>query len=707
MRLLPSWLREFVSIPVDDTKLADDLTMAGISVEGVLNENGETVYDIDITPNRVDAMNHYGVARDCAAVYNADLKPAGAQLPATTGNAGFTIEIADADLCARYTSRLVRGVTIKPSPEKVAKRLTLLDSRPISNVADATNYVLQELGHPTHAFDLDKLEGKIIVRRARDGETIKTLDGVERKLTKDDLVIADAKKAVAIAGVMGGFDTMITETTKNVLIEAAWFDPSAIRRTSRRLGMHTDASHRFERGADWNCTVLACDRVAQLILETAGGTLDGGLIDVVARKVDRPTLSLRRSEVRRILGTTSEGKEIESGEIERILRHLGFLVTSGRSMTIIAVAKAPTTGAGGAHAAVAEEPADFTVQVPTWRLDVDREIDLIEEVARIYGYDRFPNTLPAFSGAVQELPDERKETRLRRDLLALGYNQAISLSFISHQEAKEFAPSSMEIVEVANPLSEEASVMRTSLVPSMLDMLARNLNYGTTDVRLFEFGNAYEKVGDKAAQYRRATMGASGNAVAGDVHEKPRPYTFFDMKGDIETLLAAFQYSNLYFDANAGDYYHPGRSARAVMDGRRIAQFGQIHPKVAAEHKLKQDVYVAEFDLERLYQQALKEIAYQKIANYPAVDRDFSFIFDDSVSFERIHSAVDALRLSELRRFWPVEIFRGGSVPAGKYSVLLRAEFQSAERTYRDEEIAVWAAQIVTALGALGGTQRA
>ena len=705
MRLLASWLREFVNIPVDDNKLADDLTMAGISVEGVMSEGGETVYDTDITPNRVDAMNHYGVARDCAAVYNSDLKPAAIDLPRPENKTGFTVEIQAPDLCARFTGRIITGVTIKESPEAIQKRLKLLEQRPISNAADATNYVMWAYGHPTHAFDLDLLEGnKIIVRRAHDGEVIKTLDGVERKLTKDDLVIADAKKAVGIAGVMGGFDTMITEKTKNVLIEAAWFDPACIRRTSRRLGMHTDASHRFERGADWGFAATANDHVAKFILDTAGGTL-GPLVDQIARKVERPTLSLRRSEVKRILGVTAEGKEIESGEIERILRHLGFGVTAGRATTTVAAPKAPTSGVGGTHAAVAEEPADFSVQVPTWRLDVEREVDLIEEIARIFGYEKFPNTLPSFSGAVQELPDERKETRLRRDLLALGYNQAISLSFISHQEAREFA--SIDIVEVANPLSEEASVMRTSLVPSMLDMLARNLNYGTTDVRLFEFGNAYEKSGERAEQYRRLAMGATGNAVSADVHQQARSYTFFDMKGDIEAMLAAFQYNNLYFDASTADYFHPGRSARIVIDGRKVGQFGQIHPKVAAERKLKQDVFVAEFDLERLYQQPLKEITYKKIANFPAVDRDWSFIFSDEVTFERIRSAVDALRLSELRKFWPVEVFRGGSVPAGKYSVLLRAEFQSSERTYRDEEVAVWAAQIVAQLKALGGTQRA
>ncbi len=706
MRILPSWLREFVNIPVDDNKLADDLTMAGISIEAVMNEDGETVYDVDITPNRVDAMNHYGVACDCAAVYNADLKSATLDLPRPENKTGFTVEIQAPELCARFTGRTITGVTIKESPASIQKRLKLLEQRSISNVADATNYAMWAYGHPTHAFDLDLLEGnKIIVRRAHDGEVIKTLDGVERKLSSEDLVIADAKKAVGIAGVMGGFDTMITAKTKNVLIEAAWFDPAAIRRTSRRLGMHTDASHRFERGADWGFAATANDHVAKFILDTAGGTL-GALIDQIARKVERPTIALRRSEVTRILGRNSEGKEIEAGEIERILRHLGFGVTAGRSTAGVSTAKAPTSGVGGAHAAIVEEPVDFSVQVPTWRLDVDREIDLIEEVARIYGFERFPNTLPSFSGGVQELPEARKEARLRRDLLALGYNQAISLSFISHQEAQSFAPG-MGVVEVANPLSEEASVMRTSLVPSMLDMLARNLNYGTTDVRLFELGNAYEKMGEKAEQYRRAAMGATGNAVPGDVHEKARPYTFFDMKGDIEALLSAYHYGNLYFDANTSDYFHPGRSARIVMDDRRIAQFGQIHPKVAAERKLKQDVYIAEFDLERLYQQPLKEIAYRKLSNYPAVDRDFSFIFDDAVTFERIRNAVEALRLSEMRGFWPVEIFRGGSVAAGKYSVLLRTEFQSADRTLREEEIVLWTQQIVAALGTLGGTQRA
>jgi phenylalanyl-tRNA synthetase beta chain len=700
MRILPSWLREFAPIRADDQKLADDLTLAGLSVEAVLSEGGQTVYDLDITPNRVDAMNHYGVARDCAAIYDVDLKPAALNLPKPENTTGFAVQIDEPQLCARFTGRIITGVTIKDSPKPVAERLTLLEQRPISNAADATNYVMWAYGHPTHAFDLDLLEGnKIIVRRAHDGEVIKTLDGETRKLTKDDLVIADAKKAVGIAGVMGGFDTMITAKTKNVLIEAAWFDPSAIRRTSRRLGMHTDASHRFERGADWGFTAVANDHVARFILDTAGGTL-GAQIDAIAREVKRPTLSLRRSEVKRILG-----QDIDAGEIERILRRLGFGVTSGRSTVTMAVVRGPASGSGGAHAAIAEAPADFSVQVPTWRLDVEREIDLIEEITRIYGYDRFPNTLPTFSGGVQELPYERHENRLRADLLALGYNQAISLSFISHAEAKEFT--SATPVEIANPLSEEASVMRPTLVPSMVAMLSHNLNRGNENVRLFEIGKAYELNSGKTEEHPRATLGATGAAISGNVHHKAEPYNFFDLKGDIESLLANFQQQSLYFDASTSDYYHPGRSARIVLDGRKVGQFGQLHPKVAAERKLKQDVFLAELDLERLYQQPLKDVRYTPIPRYPAVDRDWSFIFDDAVTFERMRAAVEALRIKELRGFWPVEVFRGGSVPTGKYSVLLRAEFQSGERTLRDEEVTVWAAQIVKAMETLGGAQRA
>jgi len=555
--------------------------------------------------------------------------------------------------------------------------LTLIDQRPINNAVDATNYTLWEMGKPTHVFDLDLLEGgRIVVRRAKDGEKLKTLDGVERKLTSEDLVVADAVKAVGLAGTMGGFDTMITDKTRNVLIESAWWDPVTVRKMSRRHGLHTDASHRFERGADFESTVLSCNRVAELILQSGGGELRGEVIDVIARQLDQAPISLRLGEVHRILG-----EDLPAHEVLRILRHLGFELLPEPAMD------------------------EFMVRVPAWRMDVEREIDLIEEVARLHGYDKFANRLPAFVGSVVDQPDAAKDDKLRSTLLALGYNEAISMTFISHAEAEQFSTS--RVIELANPLSEEASVMRSSMVPGMVNMLAYNLNRGSEDVRLFEAGNVFEATGNSTVELKRICFGATGSAVATGVHEAPRPFSFFDAKGDIDNLLSAFQHSALIFDAQTADYYHPGRSARAVMDGNVVAQFGQLHPDVAATRKLRQETFVGELYLDVLYRNGLRDVRYRSLPKYPAVQRDFSFVFSDGVSFEDMHRTVMSLRVAELRSLVPAEIFRGGNVPAGKYSLLLRATLQADDRTLREDEVARWSAQIIATLEKLGGTIRA
>ncbi len=713
MRIIPSWLREFADIAVDDRQLAEGLTSAGIAVESVQIENGETVYEMDFTTNRVDAMNHYGVAREASAIYNVELKPveplAGRtedpSAPAKTGpsvgmtNGGFRITIEDPHGCARYTARIVRDVKIGSSPDLVVKRLELLGSRSINNAADATNYAINELGHPTHAFDLDLFEGgTIVVRRAREGETLKTLDGVDRKLTAEDLVIADAKKPVALAGVMGGFDTMITERTKNVLIESAWFEPWTVRSMAKRHGMHTDASHRFERGADYGITALACDRVAELILTSAGGELQGERIDAIGRELKREPIPLRPSEIKRNLGI-----DIAQNQVDRILRRLGFSATSNAS-------------------------GDLSVQVPTWRLDVEREIDVLEELARIYGYNNFPNTLPTFSGGVIESPGEPKNAKVREIMLALGYDEAVSITFISEAEARAFQshegphPSKTglggppaesrspapEPLGVANPLNEESAYMRTSLLPGLINMVAYNLNRGTANVRLFEAGEVFEKLGEKHDERRHLGFAATGDAIAKSVHRtQPEPYTFFHMKGDMEKLLTAFEHQSLQFDATVPAYLHPGRAARAVMDGTTIAVFGQLHPEMAATRKLRQEVYVAEVMLDRLYQHRLREPRYQRISKFPAVGRDFSFVFDDAVTFERIQTAIKDLGLSELQSFVPAEIYRGERVGKGKYSVLLHAEFQSQEHTLIDLVVAAWSRQIIDCLEGVGGEFRA
>ncbi len=651
MKISPQWLRDFVDLTVDDRRLAEELTAIGIAVEGISDEGPDTVFEMEIGTNRPDAMNHYGVAREAAALYGVDLKPietsaakaatskasigttevvparaspsqratsslapSSAKLGKGTpfGETSFAIEIEAKEGCARYTAQIVRGVRIKVSPEEIASRLALVAQRPINNAADASNYTLWEMGHPTHAFDLDLLEGgKIIVRRARGGETLKTLDGIDRKLSQEDLIISDAHKPVALAGVMGGFDTMITEKTKNILIESAWFDPVAVR--------------------------------------------------------------------------------LETHEIVAILKRLGFELV-------------PEPGA----------PPEFSVRIPTWRLDVEREIDLIEEIARLHGYNKFSNTLPAFAGAVVEAPNAAKEARLRSYLLALGHHEAVSLSFISHEDAETF--SSAPVIELANPLSEEASLMRSSLVPGMLNMLAYNLNRGTENVRLFEMGDVYEASGASTLEHRRICLGATAGALRhdipqGQILDKSRGTseleTFRSFKGDIENLLRGFDHESLEFDRQAADYYQPDRSARAMIDGELIAQFGELNSEIAVSRKLREQVFVAEIFADRLYQHSLRAILYRPLPRFPGVERDFSFLFEDDVTFDKIEPPVHSLALPELRSFVPIEIFRGGSVPAGKYSVLLRAKFQSMERTLREDEVAEWSAKIVSALNDLGGTQRA
>jgi phenylalanyl-tRNA synthetase beta chain len=729
MRISPQWLREFVDIKVDDQRLADEITLAGVAVESVKQIDGQTLFEMEIGTNRPDAMCHYGVARECSAIYDTDLKPIAPKLlKAKAAAHPFPIEIQDKEGCKRYTARVIRNVKIGPSPQKILERLKIDDHGGVSNAVDASNYALMEMGHPTHAFDLDKLEGgKIIVRRARSGETLKTLDGVDRKLEPEDLVIADGSKPVALAGIMGGFDTAISASTKNVLIESAWFDPATVRKTARRLGMHTDASHIFERGADWGATPLACDRVAELILSSAGGELEGEPVDAIAGHVPRYSLILRRPEILRILG-----QDIPEAEITRILTRLGFALKMVKGEEIMkrlaegmpqgsmaVVLPQPGFNPGGANKGDYEEKirkytADllkqlggqtcWIVDLPTWRLDIEREIDLIEEIARIYGYNKFPNTLPSFSGGVVELPGAAREMRLRNELLALGYDEAVSSTFISPADAQAFSNS--QIVMLANPLSAEQSAMRSSLVPGMLGMVAWNLNRGTSDVRLFESGHVFEMIKEKSHERKMLCIGATGNAQHQGVHTKACPYSFFDLKGDIETLLAGFDLPGLQLQAASAPYYHPGRSATWQAGGQVIAEFGQIHPDVAASRKLKQEIYLAEIFLDRLLHFDLRVPRYEPLSKFPAVGRDFSFVFGDSVTFSQISFAVHALNIAELQSFVPVEIFRGGAVPAGSYSILLRAEFQSPDRTLRDDEVAQWSAEIVKALEARGGSLR-
>ncbi len=498
MNILSQWIRSYVpGLTLADRELAEALTLRGIAVEGIfdLGPGQGSLFEMDITTNRVDAMNHYGIAREAAAIAGLGLAPLDVTLPAPQSLAvPIKVSIEAPELCGRFTARALSQVRIQPSAGVVAERFGLLQQKLISNAVDATNYVTIAMGQPTHVFDRDKLEGGIILRRARSGEKLRTLDGIERVLDSEDLVVADEKKALALAGVMGGWDTMITAETKNILVEAAWFDPATVRRSSKRHGLHTDASHRFERGADFNAPPVASALVSQLILQ-AGGHIDGELIDVVvpsaeARTARRPAISLSHGEVRRILGTTEDGLGVVQETTETVLQALGCALHK-----------------------VAE--GDYQVTLPSWRLDLEREIDLIEEIARVYGYNRFANTLPAFSGIVRELPHAAKEAVIRRTLLALGWNEALSSTFCSVTEAVTFAPQPGLSVPMGNPLNEEAGMLRPSLLPGMLTMLANNLNRNVSDVQLFEQGTVFSGSAERVDERPALALGASGSLWSG------------------------------------------------------------------------------------------------------------------------------------------------------------------------------------------------
>lgn len=695
MKILSTWLRSYLpALHVTDHQLADDLTLRGIAVDGVFDlgpENG-SLFEMDITTNRVDAMNHYGIAREAAAIYAIALTPLEVSLPsAKLAKQPFSVRIEAKDLCGRFTARVLRSVKIVPSTGEVAQRFALLEQKLISNAVDATNFVTMAIGHPTHAFDLDKLEGGIIVRRAHSGERLRLLDGTERSLVPDDLVVADEKKALALAGVMGGWDTMITPETKNILVEAAWFDPGTVRRSSRRHGLHTDASHRFERGADFAAPPIASALVSSLIL-SASGWIEGELIDVVVpefatRTAERPAISLHLSEIARILGKTAGGQPIDAPTAEHYLTALGAEMKKTSVET-------------------------YAVTLPSWRLDLEHEIDLIEEIARLYGYNRFANTLPSFTGSVTELPWAAKESALRQTLRSAGYTEAISSTFCSATDAAMFAQQPSSIVQLGNPLSEEVGFLRHSLVPGMLSMLAHNLNREVDDLRLFEMGTIFTGNAERVLEKPSLAIGATGTAVTPHPLASMREYSFYDLKGIAEELLARFVTKSIYFDTfpvSSGlmpPWLHPSRAARLVADGETIGFFGELASQESQLRKLRRTVFLGEFNLARLFQHALREPTARELSRFPAVVRDFSFTFPDAIHWQQIVDSLASLGIPEMRSTEPREIFRDKREPSGSYALLLRAVFQAQDRTLRLEELQEWAHRIFAALMKLGGQPR-
>ena len=696
MKVVYNWLKEFVEVKASPEDLRARLSLVGIAVDSIDETVAGPVLDAEITANRPDCLGHLGIAREVAAIYRVPLKPLHPNLKEITEKAaGATrVEIEAPELCGRFTARVIRGVKVQPSTDWLRQRLEAIGEKSINNVVDVTNYVMFELGHPLHAFDFDKLaEHQLVVRRAQPGEKIKTLDGGEHKLTKDMCVIADAQRAVSIGGIMGGANSEISLSTKDILIECAWFDPISIRRSAKALGLRTEASYRFERGADPEMTELASRRAAELIQQVAGGEILAGVVDIYPHREPEKKIELSRKELLRVMGA-----DVPDRDIEQILSALGFhpvRVDSNR-------------GSDGSIAAVWE------CRAVSWRQDVTRSIDLIEEVARHYGYDKFPPRLPPAKIAAHRLPHAEAQDRLRERIVALGYQEIVEIPIVDTKRDELFRSGGLEPALIGNPLAEDAAVMRSSGTVSMLRAIEWNLNHGQRNLRLFEIGKTYELRNGEPVETPVLTLGITGSAREKTIYEGARDFEFADLKGDLDTIggLAG----GFTWESGGPQWLSGARAARLHLThktGQRefIGTAGQIAKRVADEFKFRQNVLVAELKLESLLtglENAAAALRFKPLPRFPAVERDFSVVLADGVQFAQVEDAIRSLGIPELQSIEALDLFRGGQVPAGKYSLMIRVTFQSAEATFTDARLNDFSSRIVEALQQkLGATLRA
>ncbi len=671
-----SWLRELTNTDLTPQELRERLTMVSLAIDAVETHRDDSVLDVEVPSNRPDCLSHVGIAREVSVIQRGQLQLPSAKPLKTEGLSGklTSVEIKDTDLCPRYAARLVRGVKIGPSPDWLAKRLETIGQRPINNVADITNYVLHELGQPLHAFDFHKLAGqRIVVRRATAGEKLRTLDGVDRVLAGDMLVIADAEKPVALAGIMGGEDSEISTSTTDVLIESAYFDPNSVRRTARRLGMDTEASRRFERGADRENVLRAQQRCVELICELAGGVATEDALDVYPQPCAPRVVEFRPERVKALTSLA-----VEHGEMARILTGLGF-----KSDYI---------------------PLDkFSVEVPSWRIDVEQEEDLVEEVARHSGYDKIASELPPTNIPGEYQPSEMKQRSLRRVLNAFGYDEAITFSFIGREEEFDLIPALADQAqpELQNPIIEGASCMRPTLLAGLLSSLRHNLNHGIRDVRLFETGRVFgiSRAGELPQEPLALAMIATGAAVEENKAQADRELDFYDLKGALEAAVDAMNLSPLVFTSTSAKHLRAGQAAIIKRaDGVEIGTIGRLSEAAASAFKFRQPVYVMELDLGSLISGPATLIQYTPLPRYPSVMRDISLLLNRNVPLDEILSAVRSQRVADCRNVMLVGTFAGANIPPSKRSVTLRLEYRSDERTLRDEEVEERHSQLTSSL---------
>ncbi len=691
MKIVYNWLKDFVEVTATPDELASRLALSGTNIGGIETGAHGAVIDAEVSSNRPDCLGHYGIAREVGAVYKLPLKPVSPKPQENTAakaSDAVRVEIQSHELCGRFTARVIRGAKIQPSPQWLRERLEASGVASINNVVDVSNYVMLELGHALHAFDYDKVrDHRIVVRRAKPSEKIRTLDGIERTLDPGICMICDGdgSRAVGIGGIMGGAETEISFSTKNVLIECAWFDPITIRRATRILKLHTEASTRFGRGADPEMAELASRRCAELILQLTGGELLAGVVDVYPGKRAPKKILLTRAELLRVMGADVPDKQIESS-----LSALGFSP----------VRVDQTRGAEGSLLAAWE------CTQPSWRAEVEREIDLIEEVARLYGLDKFPARLPAARQGAARLSHYEAEARLRKRLVGLGYREILTIPHVAEDRDALFRPPDVQPARLANPLSKEASVLKSTGVVTMTAALEWNLNRGQRNVRLFEIGRHYRLRGAESVETPILTIGATGEAREKGLYDTARDYSFADLKGDLDALGALG--GGMTWSEGSVSWLHPARRGRISLPSGPIGEAGELTRRVAEQLKLRQEIFLAELQLQPLYAaiRAAKESRkYGAVPRFPGVERDFSLLLSDGTHFSDVVAAIRSLNIQEIASIEAIDLFRGKNVPAGKYSLLVRVTFQSREATLTEAQLADFSARIVGVLQKQLGAQ--
>lgn len=641
----------------------------------------DTIFEIGLTPNRSDCLSVIGIAREIAAklgkrvVYpHVDIRESSTDVQKL---ARVTIDAPE--LCPRYTARHVGGCTIAPSPAWLVKRLEAVGLRSINNVVDVTNYVQMEYGHPLHAFDADLLAGQsIIVRRAGDSERFVTLDGQERQLTTTDLTIRDAERAVALAGIMGGQNSEIQDSTVNILLESAYFTPSAIRKSARRLGLHTESSHRFERGADINILPQALNRAAALIAELAGGTVAKGIIDVYPQPISPRTIKFRADRCAALLGIS-----LTLAEITCLFEQLEMRVEADPASADV-----------------------LLVTVPTYRVDLEREIDLIEEVARLNGYDKIPVTMPK-ARILSDRPSShlRLERQLKTLMVGQGFNEVITFSFMAPGHLDKIRLGEEDprrnVVKLRNPLVEEQSVMRTSLLPGLLETAARNLNYRSLDLKMFELRRVYQPVQGAELPHEPLYLGGilTGKRGSEGWNQGKESVDFYDVKGVIENVFESFRISDVAYRSDASqNYFHPGKSCSVFHGNELLGSFGEIHPDVQDNFAINQSIFYFELNFEKLVAFYEDKLTIVPPSRFPDTYRDIAMLVADNLPANAIIDCISGLKIANLENALIFDLYKGANIPEGQKSIAVRIRYRSQEKTLTDDEVSSLHQRVVSSL---------